>query len=380
MNKKEALEIRRQFSAQNCTITRICGCYINGEKEKRLAFKEAFLSLSEEEGFKYFELFKKTLSGTIGKNLINMSFPLEQELKGGAQEFLLRLRESGLADEELLDEFYDKVVESYDFSGHYLILLIHAVYDVPAKASDDSILFDASDTVYDYILCSICPVSLSKAALCYNTEKNSIEERIRDWVVDAPSDGFLFPAFNERTSDIHSILYYTKKPEALKEAFIKRTLGCAEVMSAGEQKKSFQTVLSNALEEECSYEIVKSIHENLNEMLEQTEEDPRSLELGKREITHILMDSGVSFEKLESFEREYDEAIGEKSSLLASNLTDARKFSVKTADAVIRIPPERAEMIELKIINGRKCLIIPVDGDLEVDGVPVSMQGVVPVL
>ena len=180
MNKKEVLEIRKQFSPQNCAITRLCGCYVDGDKEKKLEFKEAFLSLPEEEAFKYFDLFKKTLSGTVGKNLINMEFPLEQEKSGGTQEFLLQLRDSRLTDDMLLSEFYDKVIENYDFAEHYLILLIHAAYDVPGKASDGTEMFDASDSVYDYILCSICPVNLSKAGLCYNAEHNSIEDRIRD--------------------------------------------------------------------------------------------------------------------------------------------------------------------------------------------------------
>ena len=94
MNKKEISEIKKQFTPDRCSITRICGCYVDGEKNKKTELKEAFLSLSEEESFKYFEIFKKTLSGTIGKNLINMEFPLEQEKEGGTQEFLLRLRGS----------------------------------------------------------------------------------------------------------------------------------------------------------------------------------------------------------------------------------------------------------------------------------------------
>ena len=186
MNKKEVLEIRRQFSPDNCAITRICGCYVDHEKEKKMEFKKAFLSLPEEEAFKYFDIFRHTLSGTLGKNLINMEFPLEQEAPGGTQEFLLKLRDSRLEDDLLTEEFYDKVIENYDYAENYFIILIHAVYDVPGKASDGLEMFDASDTVYEHILCSICPVNLSKAGLSYNAQTNSIEDRIRDWLVDDP--------------------------------------------------------------------------------------------------------------------------------------------------------------------------------------------------
>ena len=57
MNKKEILEIRKQFTPANCAITRICGCYVNHEKEKICQSKQAFLSMPEEEAYKYFDIF-----------------------------------------------------------------------------------------------------------------------------------------------------------------------------------------------------------------------------------------------------------------------------------------------------------------------------------
>ena len=178
MNKKEVLEIRKQFSPKNCAITRICGCYVDHEKNKKMESKEAFLSLPEEEAFKYFDIFKKTLSGSIGKNMINMEFPIDAEMPGGTQEFLLKLRDSRLEDDMLLEEFYDKVIATYEYAENYYIILIHAMYDIPGKSSDDMEMFDASDEVYQHILMSICPVSLSKAGLSYNAEENCIQDRI----------------------------------------------------------------------------------------------------------------------------------------------------------------------------------------------------------
>ena len=357
MNKKEVLEIRKQFSPQNCAITRICGCYVDGDKEKKLEFKEAFLSLPEEEEFKYFDLFKRTLSGTVGKNLLNMSFPLDEELKGGAQEFLMQLKDGKLTDDMLVSEFYDKVIENYDFGEHYLILLIHAAYDVPGKASDGMEMYDASDTVYDYILCSICPVSLSKAGLCYNAEHNSIEDRIRDWIVNDPISGFLFPAFNDRAQDVHSLLYYSKKPEELQEVFLTQVLGCSQVLSAGTQKESFQAMIADTLGEDCSYSVIRNIHENLNTLIE----EKFSL-------------SGVPEENLEGFDREFDETVGEKASLLASNIASTKKFNIKTPDIVINVNPDRTDLVDVRIVDGRKCLVIPVDDQVEVNGIEVRMD------
>ncbi len=374
MNKKEVLEIRKQFSLQNCAITRICGCYVDGDKEKKLEFKEAFLSLPEEEEYKYFDLFKRTLSGTVGKNLLNMSFPLEEEQKGGAQEFLMQLKDSRLTDDMLVSEFYDKVIENYDFGEHYLILLIHAAYDVPGKASDGMEMYDASDTVYDYILCSICPVSLSKAGLCYNAEHNSIEDRIRDWIVNDPVNGFLFPAFNDRASDVHSLLYYSKKPEELQEVFLTQVLGCSQVLSAGTQKESFQAMIADTLGEDCAYSVIRNIHENLNTLIEENKEEPEPLELGKPEVRRLFSLSGVPEENLENFDREFDETVGAKASLLASNIASTKKFNIKTPDIVINVNPDRTDLVDVRIVDGRKCLVIPVDDQVEVNGIEVRMD------
>ena len=273
MNKKEVLEIRKQFSPENCAITRICGCYVDHEKEKKMELKKAFLSLPEEEAFKYFDIFKHTLSGTIGKNLINMEFPLDQELNGGTQEFLMKLKDSKLQDDMLLEEFYDKIVESYEYGENYYIILIHAVYDVPGKTKDGLEMEDASDTVYEHLLCSICPVNLTKAGLTYNAATNNIEDRIRDWIVEAPVKGFLFPAFQDRATDVHNVLYYTKKPEELQPYFVEHVLGSTTPLTAGDQKTTFQTIVSDALGEDSSYEVVRNIHDNLNEMIEQAKEE-----------------------------------------------------------------------------------------------------------
>ena len=213
MTKQEISEIKKLLTPKNCSITRICGCYVDGEKNKKTELRQAFLALPEEEMFKYFEILRKALSGTIGKNLLTLEFPLKSEEEGGTQEFLMRLKESKLKDDVLLEQFYDKIIENYEFVGNYLILVIHDVYDVPGKTTDGIEMEDASDEIYEYLLTCICPVELSKPGLSYDAAENTFRNRVRDWVVGLPDTGFLFPAFTDRSSDIHSTLYYTKNSE-----------------------------------------------------------------------------------------------------------------------------------------------------------------------
>lgn len=371
MIKQEVNEIKRLYTPSNCSITRICGCYVDGEKNKKTEFKEAFLSLPEEEIFKYFELLRKTLSGTIGKNLLDLEFPLSSEESGGTQEFLLRLRDSKLKDDALLEEFYDKIIGSYEYVGNYLILLIHDAYDVPGKTLDGLTMEDASDTVFEYILCCICPVNLSKPGLSYDAQANEFHNRVRDWIVEMPEAGFLFPAFNDRSSDIHSVLYYTKNPEEPHTEFADNVLGAALPLSAGSQKETFQALIEETLGEQAEYEVVKSIHENLTEMIEEHKEIPEPLMLDKNQVRNLFEKSGVEEEKLTDFDKLYDAAAGEHTSLMVNNVANTRTFEVKTPDVVIRVNPDRADLVDTLLIEGKQCLVIEINDHVEVNGITI---------
>lgn len=374
MISKEILEIKKQFTPENCAITRLCGCYVDHEKNRKFEVNRSFLTMDEDEAFKYFEIFKQTLTGTIGKKLINMDFPLQQEEPGGTQEFLYRLRQSKLDDEALLDEFYNKIIDNFDYSENYYIILIHGIYDVPGKTSDGIEMFDASDNIYEYILCSICPVKLAKAGLSYDVDQNSIVGRNRDWVVEAPVKGFLFPAFNDRTADIHQTLYFTKKPEELQPKLIEELLGSEIPLSAKNQKVTFNEVISTTLEEECDLETVICIHDQLQEMVEANKQEPEPLELDKYDMRLLLEQSGVSNDKVDKVETVFEEVAGERRRLMAANVAETKKFSVEMPDVQIKISADRTDLIETKIIDNRKCIVIPINDHIEVNGLEIDFS------
>ncbi|WP_349670445.1 DUF4317 domain-containing protein [Lacrimispora sp.] len=376
MNKKEASELKKLFTPANCTISRICGCYVDAEKNKRTELKEAFLSLPEEEAFKYFTIFKSALSGTLGKNLVNMEFPLHTEEEGGTQNFLLKLRDSQLKDDGLIEEFYDKVIASYDYGENYYIILIHCAYDIPARSSDGIEMYDASDFVYEFIQCTICPVKLSKAGLCYNSQANVIENRNRDWIVEAPETGFLFPAFTDRNTDIHGLVYYSKNPELLPERLIDELLGCVIPMTAKSQKETFQTIIEETLGENCDFETVKNIHDTINEMLEETKDEPAPFTIDKYQMKKLLENNGASQEKLEELEQRFTQDEQEKNSgFLASNIVNARSFEIKTTDVSIKVAPDKTYLVENRMIEGRPCIVIGISEHVEINGITVRPIG-----
>lgn len=373
MNKKEISEIKKLFTTARCAVTRICGCYVDAEKNQKTRIKEAFLSLPEEEMFKYFNIFRKTLSGTLGKNIVQMEFPLEQEAPGGTQEYLLQLRNSQLKDDALIEDFYEKVIENYIYPENYYIILIHGAYDIPAKASDNLEMEDASDYVYEFILCSICPVKLSKPGLHYNADANTIENLIQDWIVEAPDTGFLFPAFTDRNTDIHNLMLYSKKPEVIQTDIINYLLGCQIPLSAKTQKETFQTIVEETLDHTCDFDTVMTIQENLNELIEERKEDPEPVTLDRYEVKRLLADSGVADERLEEFDELYDSVVSDdRTSFVASNVASTRSYEIRTPDVIIKVSPDKAQLIENRIIDGIPYLLIQATDQVQINGIAVK--------
>lgn len=373
MTRKELNEIKSQYTLEDCGILRLCGCYVDGERNKITQFNENFLNLPEEEKHKYFDIFKKTLSGTPGKNLVDMKFNVDAYADEGARTFLMNLRDSGLKDDRLLNEFYDRIINNYSYVGNYLILLINQVYDIPAVTTDNIEMDDASDEVYSYILCSICHVNLSKPGLGYDEEDNNFHDKKQNHMVDVPDVGFLFPAFNKRSADEDMTLFYTKDVSEFEDGLIDCLLDCAVPLPAKQQKETFTSLVNEALGEEADLEIVKNIHENLEQIIEEKkQESPAPVMLDKTEMKDLLEKSGVKEEKLENFEEHFEMAAGEHGKLVASNVSSGKKFEVKTADVVIKINSDKTDIVSTQVIDGRQCLVIQIDERLEVNGISVN--------
>lgn len=274
MDNKDVLELKRRFKKEACTFTRMCGCYVSVDKEKITKISETFLNLEDEEFYKYLEIAKKTLSGKIGNNLVELNFPNEEEKAGGRQQFLMGLRDCKLKNDDLLDTFYDMVIDNYDRVGNYLILIFHDAYDVMTKTSDNSKL-DESEEVYEYLLCAICPVELTKPALGYREAENRIGARIRDWVVGMPETGFVFPAFTERSTDIHSVMFYTKNTVNPHVEFEDSVLGCMEHMTSDQKKVEFAQIVKDVVgddDDEETIQIYNEVQDTLNEVLQNEQE------------------------------------------------------------------------------------------------------------
>jgi len=369
MNKKEVNEIKKRQGWKDSSINRLCGCYVSAEKEIISTFKEPFLSLPEELGFKYCDIFKKALSGTIGKNLLEMPFSAREEREGGKQELLYKLKSCNLKDDDLLMEFYMKIIEGYDYVGNYVILLTYDVYDIPGKTSDGFTMEDASDEVYDYILCSICPVNLDKPGISFNKNEQAFEAKERDWVIDMPTAAFLFPAFNDRSSDVHEALFYVKKANEIPSLLVQELFGRENVLDADAQKEAFQSVVEEVFGLDCNMETVKQIHEKINEIAAMDEAEDKKTLLNKDDIRKIFENAGASEENIDRFDEVFDDTVGKNQELGIANVSDNGKMEVKTPDVVVKINSDRSDLVSTMEINGRPCIVIEASGDVQINGI-----------
>jgi len=394
MQKKDILELKRRLKKEGCTFTRMRGCYVDSQKNIVLHMNETFLSLDDEEFYKYLEIAKKALSGTIGNNLLELSF-LKGDEGTEAQKFFLGLRDSGLKADGLLDALYERIIKEYEYAGNYLILLFHDAYDVPLKTTDNNKL-DESEEVYEYILCAICPVELTKAGLGYHKDKNVIAPRIRDWVVSVPETGFLFPAFSDRSSDVNAMGYFVKDAKKAQPDFMREALGCEPKRTATEEKKAFHAILKEVISAEVddAKDIILDIQQDLSDMVDEHKNifENEPVLLTADSIREAMADKGLSEDVIAKVEEICKEEFGDAPPL-AENLIDNKALNARAAlkkaevlalevealkqqleekeipaeaaekEIILTVSPEKLPVIKTEVINGKKCIIIPLEED-----------------
>lgn len=416
MNKKDLMELKRRFKKESCTISRMAGCYVDASREKVLKLNESFLNLDEEEFYKFLEIAKKTMAGTIGNNVLELDFPLDEEAPGGKQQFLYGLRSSNLDNEELLDRLYDLIIDNYQYVGNYLILVFHDSYDIISRTSDKQKL-DESEEVYEYLLVSICPVALSKPGLGYRKEENRIGARIRDWVVGVPDLGFLFPAFSDSSADIHKVDYFIRDAKDSHPEFVADVLGCGPKLTATEQKQTFHAIVKKAFgpDEEIGEKALIGVQECLNDKIDTSEEmtDAQLAEivLTGEDIEEALVEQGMDAVVAKKVSETVKETFGDEMPPVANlidnkaleanakvkkeqelvkevntlkteivekdkQLSEAATYieDLKTYDVVVRVKPDKASKIKSQILGDQKYLMIPMDENEHVNLNGVNTQ------
>lgn len=378
MNQKELNELRRRFRLDKNNFSRVYGCYVNSNKEI-IAWVDTSMGLMrQEEQEMYLGLLKKSLSGTLGKNLIDVVFSTQQVADSDEHRLLQTLRQTELKDPASRETLCRQIIDCIDMGEtNYLILLAADAYDVPHRSKDDEIQADASGEVFKYFVCSICPVKAPTLELRYDLDQSEFHSSSTGYIATSPELGFLYPAFDNRTANIYNVLFYSKNAAEIHQEVIDALFHVDPPMSAEEQKNAFGSALADALDKDCSYDVVQSVHEQIRARIEDHKEskDTEPLEMTAGDVGGILANSGVNDEQIAAFQRECDEQYGENAALNPNNIIESKKFEITTPEVKISIAPENSYMIEARVINGRKYLLIPADDGVEVNGIGVNIPG-----
>ncbi len=376
MNDKEIGELRRHIRREKSNITAIHGCYVNDNKEIISQFWMSTGMMPENESDKYYALLRKILSGGLGRNLIDITFKTSQVASSEEHKLLMDLRSTQLKDETLLESFFKKIIDSVVMEGNYLILAACDSYDVPFKSKDDFAQADNSEEVFTYILTCICPVKQTKANLHYVPEEKLFHDGAMHDLVSAPAVGFLFPAFDHRSTNIYNALYYTRNIKENQDALIEALFNTPVPQPAAQQKQTFEALLSNSLGDDCSLDVVQTVHDQICQRIEMHKEAkvPEPLMISKEDVKEVLSSCGVKEEHLSKFSVDYDEAFGFEADLHPKNIIDSKHFEIKTPDVVIKVDPTRSDLIETRIIGGVKYIMICADENVEVNGVNIQIQ------
>ena len=377
MNEKEIGEIRRHLRRDRSNMTAIYGCFVNDNKEIIAEYRASTGIMSENEADKYFAILRKALSGSLGKNLIDLTFKTSQVAGSPEHELLMKLRESKLQEEELRMNLYKKIIDTLVLEGNYLILLGCDSYDVPFKSKDDTLQNDSADETFTYLVCAVCPVKQTKPNLHYVPEEKTFHDGAMNQPVSAPEVGFLFPAFDDRAANLYNALFYARNTKENQDALIEAVFNTPVPKPAAEQKKCFEALLTTALGEECSLDVVQTVHEQLRERMELHKESkvPDPLLIDKEVLKDVLTSCGVSETGVSTFSVQYDEAFGFEAELHPKNIIDSKHFEITTADIAIKVDPTRADLVETRVIGGVKYILINADENVEVNGVSIHFQG-----
>ena len=375
MNDKELREVRKRFRPDQNNISHIRGCFVNEKKEIVTEFNESLALCPQEETESLLAIMKKTLSGSLGTNLIDLKFRTEQVRESDEHALLMALKRSELSDDDAVHELFFRIKENITLGGNYVILLAFDKYDYFEYGKDGEKNED-SFGVYNFFVCSICPIKHMKSAVSFHAYDNTFHTLSSDSLIGAPELGFIFPAFEDRQENIYGSLYYTHDITKNHTDFVKRIFDLELPMPAAVQKETFDECLSETMSGGCNFELLCSVQEQISEMIEEHKEEKSAepLRVSKNEIKNTLKYCGIEEEKLEEFDKLYDEQFGEKTEVAPQNIVDVKKLEVKMPDVTIKVNPKRRDLVSTQIINGAKYILIKADENVSVNGIDIKIN------
>ena len=378
MRPEDIRKIRKRLDTTLSNFRSIYGCYVNSAGEIVTTMEIPVLDMGTEEREMYSAVLKKVLSGTQDRNQLSIGFPTDKVGASDEHRLLMALKSTQLRDGGMRDLLYQRIIESLDMDGDsYVIILAADTYDLRTKDVRDEEWSEESNEQFDYFICALCPVKMSKAALQYLPGQQEFRGISTGTLLAAPALGFMFPALDEGSADIYQAQYYTKSTSQNHGELITALFMVENPPMAAEvQKESFNAALSESLGKECSLDIVTSLQARLSARAEAVrEESPSAVaEVDIEDIEEILSDKGISESKIKTFGESVGKRFDGAGTFNIGNLIQKRSFEVRTPETKIVTDPENALRIKTKKIDGITYILVPAGESVTVNGVEISVR------
>lgn len=377
MNKKELAEIKKNFSDTSgfFTLNRVITVYIDPQKNVRCKTNRLYSLIPEEEGSVLMESLSKIFRGSLGKGLLEYSFPNAEYEEDGAQKTLYDAMKTKLTDEAAADKLIVRIINNLAYEAAYTLIIGHCSYSIMSKDRNDESLDNAADE-YNFIVAAICPANTSDDGLMFDSETNTIVKKANtDLIISRePTDGFFFPVFSDRAPDVNSVMYFTKSPKKPNISCIDDVLGCEFIMSAHGEKETFQAVLNDVAGDELNYTVITQVNERLRELVANSKNETELPVLDGNKMYTILSDSGISDERLETLPAIYKNKVGD-GVLTATNLVE-NKTTLSTPEITVNISKDATDKVRTTVVDGRRCLIIDLDDPaIQINGMTTRITG-----
>lgn len=377
MNKKEVAEIKKNFKDDGdlFVMKQVLSAFVDSEKNIKCKNLRSYISIPDDDAECIFETLKKSLSGTLGKALLEYEFPNEMYEDGGSQKLLYDMLQSEMKDEVAVDRWLEHLVGKMEYVSSYVIMTALCTYTVFSKdKSGEKNDYDEYD--YKFLIGAVCPVDIRTDGLIYDEAANAIAKKPGfDRIVSgAPSDGFLYPVFSCRAPDVNHVMYYTKNVKQPNVSFVNDVLGCEFSLSAQEEKELFQSVLTAGAGDELNYDVITGVNDKIKDIISEYRDESEPPVINSEKLHQILVDSGVSGERADGVRAAYENIIGERT-LCASNIVET-KTVIETQGITVNIGKDATDKVKTQIIDGKRCLIIALDDPaICVNGLDTTVEG-----
>lgn len=377
MNKKELQEIRRQIKPENERlhlkgIMEAYGKYRDEEASVQFFRRIDPETLSTEEEDLYFEIFKKSLSGTPGKNLVEYGFDSKDEQSAKLKRTLFGYKDGELLSEETFESFVKEIIEKGSYRNSVYITVGLFEYSAPALNANREELEDSSS--FRFMIAAISEARLTDIGLYYSTYDNSVQRKVNEemQILPSPLDAFLYPVFSDRAADVNHLLYHSKTAKSPNIDLIEQYFHIPFQSTAPEQSEGFAQVIADVFPQGLDFNTAVRFHQNLADFIKEESEEEAVVKADKNRIRDLLDASGAKAEHLEHFDSAYTRIL-EDQELAAINLLENGKVSVKSPSITVSVKDDALEQIQTREIDGKTCLVIEINDEVKISSLPGTL-------